>query len=184
MELSEGNQGWPEENDRKIELIDVRPLLESGREPLPLILDAIGRLEAGGMLCVKAPFEPVPLYALMTSKGYGARSRKRADDGGGFFWEVLFYPLEGNAGTGELPDGCDSAEAEEEGLLEIDLSADSVVEGLGRIEAALERLRYDDVLLVRHSHDPAAFLSHLDPTAFSHREEVGDRAVLRIWRKR
>ena len=183
MGLSEGNKEWPGENDGNIESIDVRPLLKSGREPLPFILEAIGRLEAGRMLRVKAPFEPVPLYGLMASRGYGARSRQRPDDGEGFFWEVLFYPLQANAGTGEAPDGGDSAEAEDEGLLEIDLSADSVAEGIGRIEAALERLRYDDVLLVRHNHEPAALLSHLDPTAFSHRQEAGARALLRIWRK-
>ena len=185
MGVKEGNQEWPGENDWNIESIDVRPLLESGREPLPFILEAIGRLEAGRMLRLKAPFNPVPLYALMASRGYGARSRKRPDEGEGPFWEVLFYPLEESAGTEETPHGCDSAEAEAEGegLLEIDLRADSVAEGIGRIEAALERLRYDDVLLVRHDHDPSAFLSHLDPTAFSHRQEAGNRALLRIWRK-
>ncbi len=172
------------DDDGNIEVIDVRPLLESGREPLPVILDAVSRLSAGCVLCVRAPFEPVPLYGLMASRGYGVTSKKKRDGDVDSYWEVLFYPLTETEADEPMPDSAGSNESETEGLVRIDLRGESLREGLERMSIALEGLRYDDVLLVQHDHDPATLRSHLDQSVFSHRDEDAGSALLRIWRKR
>jgi uncharacterized protein (DUF2249 family) len=173
-----------EGDDGNIEVIDVRPLLKSGREPLPFILDAVSRLSGGCALCVRAPFEPVPLYGLMASRGYGVTSKRQLDGEAERYWEVLFQPLTEAQVEEAMPDSAESNESEtEEGLVRIDLRGDSLGEAMERMSIALEGLRYDDVLLVQHDHDPATLRSHLDQSVFSHREEAAGSPLLRIWRK-
>ena len=68
--------------------LDVRPLIAGGRPPLPVILDAVNRLEAGQSLRLIAPFEPAPLYALLRQRGLIAEPQARADGA----WEITFRP--------------------------------------------------------------------------------------------
>ncbi len=63
-------------------VLDVRPILASGRDPLQSILDHLGRLPTGGVLQVIAPFRPKPLLALLAGRGHAVRDR---DEGGGVF---------------------------------------------------------------------------------------------------
>jgi hypothetical protein len=50
--------------------LDVRPLLAEGIEPLDTILRAAGGVRVGGTLELTAPFEPVPLYAVLRERGF------------------------------------------------------------------------------------------------------------------
>lgn len=51
-------------------LLDVRPELEQGGEPFVRIMEAAVGIEPGGTLVVIAPFEPVPLYAVLGERGF------------------------------------------------------------------------------------------------------------------
>jgi uncharacterized protein (DUF2249 family) len=73
------------ETPKALEL-DIRPLCEAQRPPLPAILDAVGRLAPGQALLLIAPFEPAPLYQLLGRQGFSHRNKTR-DDG---TWEILF----------------------------------------------------------------------------------------------
>lgn len=68
--------------------VDVRPILRAGGEPFSVIMATLDGLEAGQGLRLYAPFEPVPLYAVMADKGF-AHSEQALDAGE---WEVLFTP--------------------------------------------------------------------------------------------
>lgn len=69
-------------------LLDVRDELRHGGEPLPHILEAVGKLRPGQALRLLATFEPLPLYAVLARKGFGhSATRLSAGD-----WEVLFTP--------------------------------------------------------------------------------------------
>lgn len=70
-------------------VLDVRDDLRQGREPFGRIMAAVDGLAPGRELVLYATFEPVPLFAVMRSKGFGYESRKL--DGGD--WEVRFRPL-------------------------------------------------------------------------------------------
>ncbi len=67
--------------------VDVRPLFEADRSPLPVILAAVDRLAPGQALRLLAPFEPRPLYARLAARGYMAEPIMHADH-----WEILFRP--------------------------------------------------------------------------------------------
>jgi uncharacterized protein (DUF2249 family) len=67
--------------------LDVRPILESGGEPLPRILQAINRLSGGEGLLVIAPFLPSPLIEKLAGEGFASTVER----GSGADWMVYFW---------------------------------------------------------------------------------------------
>lgn len=61
----------PEPGPARLQLLDVRPILARGIDPLTAILAALQPLTAGSVLVITAPFRPRPLEALLASKGHG-----------------------------------------------------------------------------------------------------------------
>lgn len=70
--------------------LDVRPYFATGRPPLVPILNAVNRLEPGQALRLIAPFQPLPLFALLGERGFTHEAKER-DDGA---WEILFCPAD------------------------------------------------------------------------------------------
>jgi uncharacterized protein (DUF2249 family) len=66
--------------------LDVRTILAAGGEPLDLILTTAGQMAPGGTLQLTAPFEPVPLYAVMQRRGFSRTTEAR----GPAEWVVTF----------------------------------------------------------------------------------------------
>ena len=67
-------------------VLDVRPDIRDGHDPLSKILGAADRVEAGGRLVVVVGFEPVPLYRVLGERGFSHRSERTADG----TWRVAF----------------------------------------------------------------------------------------------
>jgi Uncharacterized conserved protein (DUF2249) len=57
-----------------VSILDVRPMLASGVEPLSAILAAAEPIPVGGSLIVIAPFEPVPLFGALRQMGFSYES--------------------------------------------------------------------------------------------------------------
>lgn len=51
-------------------LLDVRPDIARGEEPLSKILAVARGIEPGGRLVVRAPFVPVPLFGVLLKLGF------------------------------------------------------------------------------------------------------------------
>ena len=68
--------------------LDVREHFNSGREPFPAIMQAVSSLNPTQKLLLIAPFEPFPLYQLLTQQGYTFESSQ--DEEGS--WRILFSP--------------------------------------------------------------------------------------------
>jgi uncharacterized protein (DUF2249 family) len=66
--------------------VDVREDIRNGREPFSKIMSAVAALEADQALRLIAPFEPVPLFDVLTKKGF----QHAAHQVGPAHWEVLF----------------------------------------------------------------------------------------------
>lgn len=69
------------EGDATLTLLDVRPTIRGGRDPLADILSVLTPLSRGSVLAVVAPFRPAPLERLLAMRGHG----------------VSVLPLEGGA---------------------------------------------------------------------------------------
>lgn len=80
--------------DAPVVEIDVREDLRSGNEPFSKIMAAVGALNAGEVLRLRATFEPVPLFAVLSKRGFVHESLEHAGDD----WSVWFWrPAPGSA---------------------------------------------------------------------------------------
>lgn len=68
--------------------VDVREDIRAGREPFPRIMAAVARLGDDERLRIVAPFEPRPLIAALSARGFTATVTE-LDDGD---FAVLFVP--------------------------------------------------------------------------------------------
>ncbi len=62
-------------------ILDVRPDLARGEEPLTKILTAARAIQPGGRLVVQAPFEPFPLYGVLAKQGFSSASENLGSEG-------------------------------------------------------------------------------------------------------
>jgi uncharacterized protein (DUF2249 family) len=64
----------------EVTTLDVRPLLAAGEEPFAVIMETARRIPAGGVLELIAPFEPVPLYRVLTAEGFSHTTEILGDE--------------------------------------------------------------------------------------------------------
>ncbi|MFG1281708.1 DUF2249 domain-containing protein [Xanthobacter autotrophicus] len=138
--------------------LDVRPLLRGGQEPFQAIMDAVDSLAPGQSLRLFTTFRPVPLFSVMSNRGYSATDR--AMDGGD--WEVLFSPVdslraEEGLATGSSP----TAPFWDNPMEELDLQDLDPPEPMVRILEALEELRPGDVLFALLAREPVFLFPEL-----------------------
>ncbi len=91
-------------------VVDLRPLLARGEDPLPRVLAAVNDLAPEATLQLDAPFDPLPLRRVLSRKGCSSHAR-RLDEG---HWRVTVRRDGRGAVTGEAADGdaCGGAEAD------------------------------------------------------------------------
>ncbi|MFZ0996159.1 MAG: DUF2249 domain-containing protein [Candidatus Dormiibacterota bacterium] len=68
--------------------LDVRDLMARGEDPFAEIMEAVSKLAESEPLDLIAPLEPVPLYGVLATRGYGHRT----EDLGGGDYRVVFTP--------------------------------------------------------------------------------------------
>ncbi len=84
--------------------LDVRAVLEAGQQPLPLILAAAEALPSGGVLHLRSPFEPVPLFQVMAGRGFDGRSQEFGEgDWSTWFWRRAEPPAPPARATDPAP---------------------------------------------------------------------------------
>jgi len=71
----------------KFKILDVRPNLNRGEEPLPLIRARVDALTTGQGITVIAPFMPTPLIERLKSEGFQSTMEHRSDGA----WAVNFW---------------------------------------------------------------------------------------------
>ncbi|MGH8291858.1 MAG: DUF2249 domain-containing protein [Gammaproteobacteria bacterium] len=164
-------------------VLDVRDALRHGGEPLPRILDAVGKLGPGQALRLFATFEPLPLYALLARKGFG-HSAKRLAEGD---WEVLFTPgtaqPKGRAEKPKSTTAVTSTEGWPEPCTHLDNRGLQPPEPLVRILDALEHLAPGAVMEAINERDPVFLYPELEARgALIHTDKQADGVRLLIRR--
>ncbi|UKJ08928.1 DUF2249 domain-containing protein [Solitalea lacus] len=61
-------------------LLDVRPLLAQKQDPFKQIMEMVNTLQSSWGLLLITPFEPVPLYTVMQSKGFVYRTERKSNN--------------------------------------------------------------------------------------------------------
>lgn len=175
----------PEEN---IVHLDVREELRAGREPFSRIMAARREVPAGGGLCLRATFEPVPLFAVMGNQGFAHHvERLAADD-----WRVWFYPAgeSGAAAAATTPSAGAAVPAKaaattpEADVILLDVRGLEPPEPMVRTLEALETLPEGRTLVQLNMRVPEFLLPELEARGFSYEIREQSRDLVRVFIRR
>lgn len=144
--------------------VDVREELRSGQEPFSRIMAARREIPAGGAMCVRAIFEPVPLYSVLGAQGFDHFSERLDEED----WRVWFYPAS-DPPPPRAPAPVEPAGLEEqEGAVVLDVRGLEPPEPMVRTLAALEELPAGETLVQVNVRVPEFLLPLLDERGFSY----------------
>lgn len=164
----------------KINTLDVREELRSGRRVFEKIQAALGNVAKGETLRLLVPFEPVPLFQVAAGKGLDYRSKQTPEGN----WEVLFsretdavsqtgHPNSSAAGAC----GCEPRDSLD--VVEVDARGLEPPQPMVRILEALAGLPDGAKLLARTDRRPVHLYVHLQERGFvSGSEEQKDGSFI------
>lgn len=160
--------------------LDVRSVIESGKDPLDIIVKKVKTLETGSVLKIINSFEPTPLMHLLGKQGFESYAETISDD----LVNTYFYKKSGINVLAENKEtdhskGWDEILNRFKGKLEtIDVRALEMPLPMHTILEALETLSMDKALFVYHKRIPVFLLPELEEHQFSYRiKEISDAEV-------
>ena len=157
----------------EIVTLDVRDDLHRGREPFSRIMGTVAQLRPDEKLRLVAPFEPVPLFAVLAQQGFTHSARQIANGD----WEVLFEREVGRASRLPSEPGASvkqscvgSADADRRDacptLIEVDARGLEPPQPLVKILEALAGLPAGAGLRARTDRRPMHLYAHLEERGF------------------
>ncbi len=167
--------------------LDVREDLREGREPFARIMAAVDALQPDGVLVLRAPFEPVPLYRVLARRGFAhwTESDEATD------WRVWFFRDDATTD----PPGVSPSHVTAGGVAEAAPRAPEVpvrldVRGLEpplpmvRVLEAVEALAPGQRLEVLHHRRPLFLYPQLEERGCRHATDEPEPGLVRIaiWR--
>ena len=160
--------------------LDVRPVIDSGKDPLGIILEKIKTIKAGQALKIINSFTPAPLILLLEKKGFITYPDIINDN----LVETYFYKEAGGLPVDvALPDnslnGWDEVmERFKDKIETIDVRALEMPLPMTSILEALENLPAETALFVHHKRIPVFLLPELTERKFEYRiKEIHDGEV-------
>lgn len=159
--------------------LDVRPVIEGGKDPLKEIMHSLKQVPAEGALKIINSFEPTPLIRLLEKQGYEYFVDNAGDDA----VETWFYNTKKEAAfrSPDIPDGkdWDTVLQQYKGeWSEIDVRELQMPLPMHTILEALEDLPANKALFVYHKRIPVFLLPELKERGFDYRiKEISDGQV-------
>ncbi|MGE5353045.1 MAG: DUF2249 domain-containing protein [Acidobacteriota bacterium] len=147
----------------KIVTLDVRPILDSGKDPLKDIFSKVKELKEGEALLIINTFEPVPLYSRMKDKGFSHFTETEAG-----LWKVYFFKEKGaveKEGAPTLSPGAINID-DYENVIEVDVHDLPAPEPMVKILENLSRIDDKSVMLVHHHREPNLLYPRLDERGY------------------
>jgi uncharacterized protein (DUF2249 family) len=160
--------------------LDVRPVIETGKDPLKIILEKVKALKKGEVLKIINSFEPTPLMSLLAKQGFKSYAETISND----LIHTYFYKATSQEWSGEANDVNYSAGWEEilnrfEGnIVTVDVRNLEMPLPMHSILESLEKLPIEKALFVYHKRIPVFLLPELEEQGFSYRiKEINDAEV-------
>ncbi len=152
--------------NEKFITLDVREDLSSGRSPLASVLKAVALLRPDETLRLLAPFEPIPMYQLLSRQGFQHTAKPVA----GSDWEVLFTRSSGGQLTEGKPavsQSCDDVPAGRPQLeVELDARGLEPPQPMVKILEAVAGLPAGAMLLAHTDRRPMHLYTQLEARGF------------------
>ena len=164
----------------QIIVLDVRPIMTSGKDPLSIILEKIKTLQQSQVLKIQNTFEPTPLMHLLQKQGFESYAEEIDSD----LVETYFYRKSGVM-KWEAPPVVEATENWDELLIRfndklqtIDVRKLEMPQPMLTILEALDRLSAGRALFVYHKRIPVFLLPELVQRQFDYRvKEISDSEV-------
>src|SRR5262249_47653638 len=157
--------------------LDLREEIRRGGAPFAHIMKAVSALSENEDLLLLAPFEPVPLFAVLAKQGFGNSSRK-SESGD---WEVRFSRELQNMQEGKTEKHHSQCGVETK--LEVDARGLESPQPLVQILEALTNLSRGGILRARTDRRPLHLYPQLEVRGFmGETEEQQDGSYLTIIR--
>ena len=167
--------------------VDVREDLRAGREPFSKIMAAVARLRGDEVLLLRAPFEPIPLYAVLGKRGLVHEARAESpNDWSVWFWRPSAVNPDARRPASAAAGGSPTGESEESepGTVRLDVRGLEPPEPMVRTLAALEALPADHTLVQVNTRVPQFLLPVLAERGFVWEidDTTAGRVIVRIRR--
>ncbi len=147
----------------KIHHLDVRPIIDSGKDPFQNIMAAVKGLNAGEVLLLINSFEPIPLYSVMGNKGFEHWTVQENDS-----FEIYFYKkTESIKDDNSSEQKTSSKEADYENVIELDVRDLVPPEPMIKIFETLPRVDANTILLVHHRRELMMLYSKLEERGYA-----------------
>ncbi|MGB9664384.1 MAG: DUF2249 domain-containing protein [Ignavibacteria bacterium] len=149
--------------NEKIVQLDVRPILNSGKDPFNDIMKKIKDLKDDETLLIINSFEPIPLYSVLGRKGFDHFTQKEGD-----VFKVYFFKL--RQSQGEL--SSENLKKDEpdlnnfEKVVELDVRDLPPPEPMIKILEMLSQIDEQTVLLVHHHREPIMLYPKLEERGY------------------
>ncbi len=159
--------------------LDVRAEIESGKDPLNLIMKAVKQLQPGQVLKLINSFEPVPLMLLLEKQGFESCAETINDNLVHTFFHKNQATQIKEADTSKAGEGWDEMLQRFTGKMEtVDVRQLEMPLPMLTILDALDKLPEEKALYVIHKRIPVFLLPELTERKFDYRiKEVGDGEV-------
>ncbi|WP_337865532.1 DUF2249 domain-containing protein [Ignavibacterium sp.] len=148
-------------SDDKIIGLDVRPILNSGKDPFLDIMNKVKSLENEQVLMIINSFEPVPLYSVLGNKGFEHWTEKINDE-----FRVYFFKT--NPANKTLNNNVQAEKdlSDFENVIEIDVRELPPPEPMMKIFEKLPEVDDETILLVHHHREPVMLYPKLEERGF------------------
>jgi uncharacterized protein (DUF2249 family) len=167
--------------------LDVREDVRVGREPFARIMAAVDGLRPDGVLVLRAPFEPVPLYRVLARRGFAHWTESgEAED-----WRVWFYredatvdPAAGLPSRATAEGSAGAPPPAREVAVRLDVRGLEPPLPMVRVLEAVETLAPGQCLEVLHHRRPVFLYPQLEERGCRHATDEPEPGLVRIaiWR--
>ena len=149
-------------NSENIVRLDVRPFIDSGKDPFLEIMSAVKSLKDDQVLNLINSFEPLPLYTVMKNKGFEHWTEKE-----GNIFNVFFYKgtESANQNTRDVHSSNENS-FDYENVIEIDVRDLVPPEPMMKILENISKVDEKTVMVVHHHREPMMLYPKLEERGY------------------
>ncbi|MBS1626920.1 MAG: DUF2249 domain-containing protein [Bacteroidetes bacterium] len=166
-------------NNLKVDVLDVRPIIEGGEDPFKIIMKKIKELPNQTVLKLINTFEPTPLINILSKQGFEYFIEKENEDLiNSFFYKKNTTQKIEETKPAASNDWNETIKQFENNLLVIDVRHLEMPQPMMTILEALEKLPNNTALFVYHKRIPVFLLPELKERNMDYRvKEIKDNEV-------
>lgn len=150
-------------NPEKILQLDVRPIIDSGKDPFLEIMSAVKSLKEDDVFHLINSFEPIPLYSVLENKGFSHWTETNGRDFNVFFFKNDKTEQKKQEETkSQLPES-----ANYDNVIELDVRELVPPEPMMKILENISRVDEKTVMVVHHHREPMMLYPKLEERGYT-----------------